>query len=126
FIGLNGSGAAADSSTVLRDAVLHGFADRYYPAAEEAPQPLETSADRAATVAGQYMVSRRGQSTFIRLNSLISTVPVEADGDTLGSQRSLTALGSRSPWWRPSRGSGRTRTAPTGWRSRSARTVRSR
>lgn len=83
FIGLNGSGAAADSSTVLRNAVLHGFADRYYPAAEEAPQPLETSADRAATVAGQYMVSRRGQSTFIRLNSLISTVSVEADGDTL-------------------------------------------
>src|SRR5699024_7161224 len=86
FIGLNGSGAAADSASALRDAVLHGYADRYYPAAEEAPQPLETSADRAATVAGQYMVSRRGQSTFIRLNSLILNVSVVAVGATLRIQ----------------------------------------
>lgn len=104
FIGVNGSGSAADSSTVLRNAVLHGFTDRYYPAAGDAPQTLATSSERAEAVAGQYVLSRRAESTFVRLNSLISSLSVTADDGTLGipavtdSSGHPIALVETEPW----------------------------
>lgn len=83
FIGLNGSGRHADSSVVLRNALLDGFTDRYYPP-EHDPEPvLATSAEHARAVAGTYVVSRRGESTFMRAFYIASTVQVHADGDAL-------------------------------------------
>jgi CubicO group peptidase (beta-lactamase class C family) len=79
FIAVNGSGARADSATVLRRAVLDGFADRYFPAAGPGPSPVGTAADHAQAVAGSYGLSRTPQSTFMRAYSMLASVPISAD-----------------------------------------------
>lgn len=81
FVAVNGSGARPESSTALRNLLLHGFVDRYLPAGSEAPSPTDTAAEHAEAVAGSYILSRRGVSTFTRANAVLSPVEVTAEGD---------------------------------------------
>jgi CubicO group peptidase (beta-lactamase class C family) len=83
FIALNGSGARTDSATVLRHAVLDGFADRYFPPTGPGPSAVGTAADHAQAVAGSYGLSRTAQSTFMRAYSMLASVQVSADAGTL-------------------------------------------
>ena len=83
FIAINGSGARADSATVLRHALLDGFTERYFPPTGQQPEPLGTAQDHAQAVAGSYGLSRTAQSTFMRTYSMVSSVQVSADAGTL-------------------------------------------
>lgn len=83
FIGLNGTGRQPDSSVVLRSGLFDDFTDRYYPPTSDPVQVQATSGDHAAAAAGRYITSRRGESSFMRAYSLVSTVTVRSAGDTL-------------------------------------------
>lgn len=81
FISLNSSGIRPDSSTVIRDDLMAGFADRYF--ADERPElsPAATASAHAEEIAGTYQLSRRGETTFIRAFFILSSVDVVADGE---------------------------------------------
>lgn len=80
FISLNSSGLRSDSSTVIREAVTNGFADRYFPDRRPAVTPTETATDHAAAITGTYQLSRRGESTFIRAFFIASSIGITDRG----------------------------------------------
>jgi CubicO group peptidase (beta-lactamase class C family) len=83
FISVNGRGKDG-SGEFIRDNLLHGFADRYFPAAAA---PLSQKVDpatakaHAALMAGSYISTRRSDSTFIALVGLIEPTVVTANPD---------------------------------------------
>jgi CubicO group peptidase (beta-lactamase class C family) len=83
FISVNGRGKDG-LGEFIRDSLFHGFADRYFPAAD-APRPPKmdtaTSKARAALIAGSYISSRGSNSTFLALVGLIEPTLVTANPD---------------------------------------------
>jgi CubicO group peptidase (beta-lactamase class C family) len=79
FVSLNSSGIHADSSTVVRDELTTGFADRYFPDDRPARTPTATAAEHADAIEGTYQLSRRGETTFIRVFFILSSIDVAAD-----------------------------------------------
>lgn len=79
FISLNSSGIHPDSSTVIRDEVTTGFADRYFPDERPARTATNTAAEHADAIAGTYQLSRRGETTFIRAFFILSGIDIVAD-----------------------------------------------
>lgn len=84
FISLNGNGADPLSSLTLRQDLLHGFADRYFPgdgmASGQQPDPEETRY-RAEIAEGTYETTRGFHSTFLTLFGLLSSVTLTATDD---------------------------------------------
>lgn len=90
FISLNSTGIHGDSSTAIRDAVTTGFADRYFPEERPAPVTADTAADHSAALAGTYQLSRRSESTFVRLFYILSSVEVTATDDGVVTISAIT------------------------------------
>lgn len=72
FIGLNSGGHEKTSALQLREALMFGFADRYFPEQEQ-EEPLPAGGEvsegperRAHAVAGSYNGSRSTHSTFMK------------------------------------------------------------
>ena len=64
----------------LRRQLLDGFADRYFPAPPEVPQPAPASARRdGALLAGRYASSRASASNFMAMLGLFSQVRIVQD-----------------------------------------------
>ena len=84
FISVNGRGKDALGRSTIRDSLFHGFADRYFPAAD-APRPPKmdtaTAKAHAALIAGSYISSRGSHSTFLALVGLIEPTLVTANPD---------------------------------------------
>ncbi|MFI1195028.1 serine hydrolase domain-containing protein [Micromonospora sp. NPDC020750] len=88
FISLNSNGRGAIDSHELRQAVLSGFADRYFPPAKPLPAravDAATTAEHAAMAAGTYESSRAMRSTFLTAIGLVgrTTVSVQDGGRLL-------------------------------------------
>lgn len=84
FVSMNGTGRAPTDAYELREAVLNGFADRYFPGAASPAGPLPDAAAAAAKVAGTYETSRTFRSTFLAALGLTGQVKVTAEpGGTL-------------------------------------------
>ncbi|MEZ0164034.1 serine hydrolase domain-containing protein [Kineococcus sp. LSe6-4] len=81
FLALNSTGVRPDSSLAVREQLLTGFSDRYFPDRRPAPAALSTSAEHSARAEGAYLISRRSQSTFARLFFLLSAVDVRAGAE---------------------------------------------
>ncbi|GIJ23042.1 serine hydrolase domain-containing protein [Micromonospora lutea] len=93
YLSLNSTGESALDSHELRQAVLNGFADRYFPA--EPTQPAgstrpaagvdaATSAEHAQLAAGTYESSRTVQSNFLTVMGLVGRTTISVtDGDRL-------------------------------------------
>lgn len=84
FVSLNSSGSEAMDSVELREQLMEGFADRYFPAAPGAASPTvgtATAQEHAATVAGAYVQSRGMHSTFLRALDLLTPTEVTAQDD---------------------------------------------
>ena len=83
FISMNSAGKDGAAHTIRR-ALFHDFMDRYYPVAAAAPAPtLPSAAQDAERLAGTYESSRKSDSNFIRLASVIggpTTVTANDDG----------------------------------------------
>lgn len=81
FVTLNSSGKQPVDSSVLREAVTSGFADRYFPGQAQNLTPQPTAAAHAAQVAGRYESSRSPHSNFGSLLRLTGQTVVTARPD---------------------------------------------
>ncbi|MGW5559610.1 serine hydrolase domain-containing protein [Micromonospora sp. NPDC003944] len=87
FLSLNSNGSGALDSQELRESIVNGFADRYFPTRDEnptaGPDPA-TTATHAALAAGTYESSRAIRSNFLTAIGLVGRTTVSvADGDRL-------------------------------------------
>lgn len=84
FVSVNSTGSSGLVTLELRDAVLHGFTDRYFPA-ESDPVPgavdEATAQDHAAVAEGSYVSARGMQSTFLASMDAFSTTQITARED---------------------------------------------
>jgi CubicO group peptidase (beta-lactamase class C family) len=98
FMSFNSAGEGRAVS-VLRRGFMKGFMDRYFPAAKASPLPtLKTAAADARLVAGSYVTSRRGDSSFARLFALQPiAVTANADG-TITIPLLVNAAGIPKHW----------------------------
>jgi CubicO group peptidase (beta-lactamase class C family) len=86
YVSLNSTGARGDATTAVREALVDGFADRWFPAdtAEAAVTATATAGEHADALVGSYQVSRRAESTFVRLFFALSAVDVSrGPGDSV-------------------------------------------
>src|SRR6478735_5955695 len=98
FVSVNGSGAGALDSLELREQLLQGFADRYFPATDDGgaddatPVEAGTAREHAALLAGSYTDSRAMRSTFLHATELLAGTQITAqdDGRVLLSPDALT------------------------------------
>jgi CubicO group peptidase (beta-lactamase class C family) len=110
FISLNSNGNGEIVSHELRQAVLSGFADRYFPAVDDPATgtvDAATAAEHAAMAAGTYESSRAMESTFLNAIGLTghTEVSVRDDGRLLFEPGPLSASPAVyeevAPWvWR--------------------------
>jgi CubicO group peptidase (beta-lactamase class C family) len=95
YIALNSTGVRPDSTTAIREQLLNGFTDRYFPDQSGVTSATPTAAEHARSIAGSYLVARRSDSTFARLFFLISAVDVVAEpGGTLTVSAVVNPAGS--------------------------------
>jgi CubicO group peptidase (beta-lactamase class C family) len=89
FVTLNSSGRGPLDTLELRQAVLDGFADRYFPPTAPGPAPaVPGTAERAALAEGSYGSSRTFRSTFLAAAPLLEPeeqvrVTAQPDGTLL-------------------------------------------
>jgi CubicO group peptidase (beta-lactamase class C family) len=98
FVSFNSTGTTGYATLELREAVLHGFADRYFPAdsAPAASTVDEATTMQHATIAeGSYVASRGMQSTFLAALEGFSVTEVTARDD--GRVLITPGPGSASP-----------------------------
>ncbi|RKS09169.1 CubicO group peptidase (beta-lactamase class C family) [Nocardiopsis sp. Huas11] len=109
FVTLNGGGYGEVDSLQLREAILFGFADRYFPAEGEESAPVQaTAAEHAAMAEGSYESSRSMHSTFMNVLGALggqTRVVAQEDGTILvtpGPETlTPTAYEEIEPWvWR--------------------------
>jgi len=83
FVSVNGRGHEG-LGEFIRDGLFRSFADRYFPAAGPAPASTVSPASakaHAAMLAGQWITTRRSDSTFLALLSVLSPTVVTANPD---------------------------------------------
>ncbi|MEU7781002.1 serine hydrolase domain-containing protein [Micromonospora parva] len=87
FLSLNSNGSGALDSQELRESIVNGFADRYFPAGDDQPGTTvdpETTATHAALAAGTYESSRAIRSNFLTAIGLVGRTTVSVtDGNRL-------------------------------------------
>ncbi|WP_285105282.1 serine hydrolase domain-containing protein [Promicromonospora sp. MEB111] len=114
FVSLNSSGTDGYATVPLREAVLQGFTDRYFPADDAAVTPApgvtvdqDTAREHAALAEGSYVSSRGVQSNFLATLDVLSPTRLTATEDgrlliTPGPGSATPALYEEvEPWvWR--------------------------
>ncbi|MFI2363112.1 serine hydrolase [Promicromonospora sp. NPDC019610] len=121
FVSLNSSGTGGYATLPLREAVLQGFTDRYFPAddggasagttsgstADDVTVDQDTAREHAALAEGSYASSRGIQSNFLATLDVLSPTQVTATADgrlliTPGPGATTPALYEEvEPWvWR--------------------------
>ncbi|MEU8110976.1 serine hydrolase domain-containing protein [Micromonospora sp. NPDC048947] len=87
FLSLNSNGTGALDSHELRESIVNGFADRYFPARDDQPTAgvdPATTARHAALAAGTYESSRAIGSNFLTAIGLVGRTTVSVtDGNRL-------------------------------------------
>jgi CubicO group peptidase (beta-lactamase class C family) len=78
FVSYNSAGKGEVSA---REAVWHAFLDRYYPIQLPDPPAVATAAQDAQTVSGRYIVSRRSQTTLLKVLNVVGELRISANGD---------------------------------------------
>ena len=82
FISYNSAGKGESS---LREQVWHAFLDRYFPYDPPQASSPATSAQDIQQVSGHYIVSRRGETTLMKLLNVFGETKVSGNDDgTLG------------------------------------------
>ncbi len=81
MIEMNSAGAD-EATSRIRQALFEQFADRYFPAANSNPPvELATAKEHARMLAGNYIASRSGFTTFVDFSNLIGQQAVGLDAD---------------------------------------------
>jgi CubicO group peptidase (beta-lactamase class C family) len=115
YVSLNSLGREASPVSGLRPFLREHFVDRYFPApAPSTAVPLATAAADAAKLAGEYIISRRSESNFASVQSLVVPIMITAGKDGTISFPTLAAIGIAGKWievapfvWREEHGSHR-------------------
>jgi CubicO group peptidase (beta-lactamase class C family) len=82
YVSVNGSGRGGLDSLELRERLMHGFTDRYFPGpAATSRVDVETAREHAAQAAGTYTDSRAMHSTFLAVTGLLGPTHVTAQDD---------------------------------------------
>jgi CubicO group peptidase (beta-lactamase class C family) len=76
------SGGKEGAVNGVRIGLFERFADRYFPGEPDASRvPAETAAEHARLMAGNWIASRRADSTFLNLTQLLGQVSVSVGSD---------------------------------------------
>jgi CubicO group peptidase (beta-lactamase class C family) len=98
FVSFNSTGKEFAAGTI-REALFAQFADRYFPAPlpelAKSPQAVE----RAQLVAGRYAASRRAETTFLKLFTLMGQVSIGPDEDGALIMPGLNELNGQPKKW---------------------------
>jgi CubicO group peptidase (beta-lactamase class C family) len=99
FISLNSAGQGRAVS-IIRRGFMREFMDRYFPAHRTKPlATLSTAKADGEKVAGAYVVSRRGDSTFTRFLAVFQPIVVTLNADdTLTLPLLVDAAGTPKHW----------------------------
>lgn len=100
FISMNSTGKDA-AAYPIREALFEGFTDRYFP--EPAPGgsvDAATMQKDAALISGEYRSSRRSQSSFLSVLSLLGSTFVTNNGDGTISVSQADRLNDTPRRWR--------------------------
>jgi Beta-lactamase len=81
FVTFNSSGTNGIETLDLRDAVMHGFSDRYFPGTKTAAAVEKTASAHAALAQGTYQSTRLPFSTFAIAIGLSGQTHVTAQAD---------------------------------------------
>lgn len=97
FISYNSAGKGEAS---LRSILWQAFLDRYYPFTQAPSNALATAKENAGKVSGNYMVSRRAETSFLRVATILSGMTVAANEDDTISVSGLTDPNGLPTRWR--------------------------
>ena len=97
FISYNSAGKGGLSP---RSVIWEAFLDRYFPFAPPKQPTLETAKADAAQVAGTYMISRRGEGSFVKLLGLLGEAAVTPNEDDTISVSGLDETNGKPKRWR--------------------------
>jgi CubicO group peptidase (beta-lactamase class C family) len=111
FLSFNSTGKEGAAGP-LREAIFAQFADRYFPAPLAELPPAKHAEVSARVVTGRYSASRRAETTFFKLFSLLGQSSIAPDEKGVLTVPGLTELNGKpkqwhevEPWvWRESHG----------------------
>jgi CubicO group peptidase (beta-lactamase class C family) len=98
FIAMNSLGNDVASSA-LRTALFQGFVDRYFPAPLPEEPTLATATAHGKLIAGQYVISRRAQSSFASLGNLLGQGTLHLDADGTVTMSTLKGINGEPRHW---------------------------
>jgi CubicO group peptidase (beta-lactamase class C family) len=88
FVSIDGQGIHGRDAQKLRQGLVDGFVDRYYPLVRPAIVPLATEKAHGKILEGDYLVSRRAMTSFVALTNVFPQpgIRVEEDGTLVTPQ----------------------------------------
>lgn len=98
FVSYNSAGKATGLGDSPRTTLWGAFLDRYYPHSMQA-QPVAGAKEAAEAVSGTYTLSRRGETSFIKLASLLGEFTVSPAGDEDIEVSLLTGANGKPKRW---------------------------
>jgi CubicO group peptidase (beta-lactamase class C family) len=99
FMSFNSSGKEG-AVYKIRTALIDQFTDRYFPAPLPNEATASTAVEHARIVVGRYAGSRRAETTFFRLFTLLGQTEITANEDGTLIVSSLTGLNDQPKQWR--------------------------
>ena len=100
FVSLNSIGKQG-AAHPLRERLFAEFTNRYFPAAPSTPLPTAATAHaHGAALVGHYISSRRSDSDFVRIASLLGQTTVSLNPDDTITVSSLTDAAGAPRHWR--------------------------
>ena len=97
FVSYNSAGKGGASP---RTVLWESFLDRYFPATLSADQTLASATQDAKTVSGKYMLSRRGEASFLKAASLVGQMTVAPAENGSIEVAELTGANGKPKRWR--------------------------
>src|SRR4029079_4499889 len=92
--------SAGKGSVSPRTVLWESFLDRYFPATLPSEQTLASASQDAKTVSGKYMLSRRGESSFLKTASLVGQMTVSPAENGSIEVAELTGANGQPKRWR--------------------------
>ncbi len=98
FMSFNSSGKEGAVHRI-REAVFAQFADRYFPAPLAEIEPAQHAQENARLVTGRYATSRRAETTFFKLFTLLGQASIAPDEKGVLTVPGLTELSGEPKKW---------------------------
>ena len=99
FVSYNSAGKSGGLGDSPRTTLWEAFLDRYYPHSAQA-QPVAGAKEAPKAVSGTYEFSRRGETSFIKLASMLGQLTVTPAGDEDIEVSLLTGANGKPKRWR--------------------------